>query len=92
MVGITNPAVDTSAYTSVGSMGVGHPALGQPVMNTNFPYPQPETWQPNRYDFKVVKVENGWTIGIGHKTWVCSTPQELGERMVAILVEERLDK
>lgn len=89
---VANNAVDTSAYTGVGSIGIGHPILGQPpVTNTNYPL-GPQHWQPNNYMFQVTKVENGWTIGIGNKQWICTTPQELGDRMVTILVEERLDK
>lgn len=91
-----NHAMDASAYNSIGSVGVGHPVLGHPVVNPNFPYPQrdivPETWMPNTYGFRVQKVENGWTISINGKQWICQTAQELGDRMVAILVEERLDK
>jgi hypothetical protein len=88
---VTNPAVDAAAYNSIGAMGVGYPLNQAPVINNNYPMP-PETWMPNTYGFKVVKVENGWTIAINGKQWICATPQELGDRMVAILVEERLEK
>lgn len=90
---LSNHTLDTAAYNTNSIQGFGaYPnASPAPVFNGNYPLP-PETWQPNIYGFKVCKVENGWTIAIDGKQWICATPQELGERMVAILVQERLDK
>lgn len=88
-MGLSNIAVDSAIYNSVGAMGVGYPPQ-PPVINTGY-MPGAE-WEPNTYGFKVVKVENGWTMAIGGKQWICQTPQELADRMVAILVEERLNK
>lgn len=91
----TNPVLDTAAYTTVGMnsiQGIGaYPAYPQPpVVNTM--YDPGHQYERNTYGFKVCKVENGWTIAINGKQWICATPQELGDRMVTILVEERLDK
>lgn len=84
-------AVDAAAYsTGTSSIGIGYPITQPSVVNTG--YMPGAAWEPNTYGFKVVKVENGWTISIDNKQWICQTPQDIADRMVAILVQERLSK
>lgn len=46
----------------------------------------------NMHHFHVKQCENGWTISYGGKEYVCNDVKEVGDRMVAILVQERLTK
>lgn len=86
---LSNSAVlDTAAYSAeANSIGLGYPL---PVANMGYTPGAP--YEPNTYGFRVTKVENGWTISIDGKQWICQTPQDIADRMVAILVQERLSK
>ena len=81
-------AVDAAAY-STGANSIG---LGYPLPVANMGYTPGAPYEPNTYGFRVTKVENGWTISIDGKQWICQTPQDIADRMVAILVQERLSK
>lgn len=86
---LSNHTLDSAAYsTGANSIGLGYPQ--SPVIDTN--YIPGQTFDIDTYNFNVRKVENGWTITIGARQWICQTPQELADRMVTILVQERLEK
>lgn len=46
----------------------------------------------NSYGFNFEEVENGWIIQFRGKKWLVEDLEELGQRVVAILVEYKLEK
>ena len=82
-----------SQYDNTASITLGatHTGIIQP--NTSY-FGQPSLAEAihNMHNFTVKQCENGWTISYSGKEFICSDVKEVGDRMVAILVQERLSK
>lgn len=46
----------------------------------------------NMYQFHFEEIENGWVIIYGGKKWMVADLEELSQRVVAIMVELKLEK
>lgn len=44
------------------------------------------------YNFNFEEIENGWVIIFGGKKWMVADLEELSQRVVAIMVEHKLEK
>lgn len=44
------------------------------------------------YSFHFEEIENGWVIIFGGKKWMVNDLEELSQRVVAIMVEHKLEK
>lgn len=44
------------------------------------------------YNFNFEEIENGWVIIFKGKKWMVTDLEELGQRVVAIMVEHKLEK
>lgn len=91
MTYITNnhPAMSSSNTTGLGA----YPStLGQ------IAYPQTEEIRPVRekLTFRVDTVENGYVLSYGYeglygKTYICETPQDLADRIIASMVTTKME-
>lgn len=82
---ITHPAMNSSN-------GSGFGAYTQSV------YPQTEDVRPvqSKMMFKVETVENGYVLCTGYeglygKTYICETPQDLADRIIASMVTTKME-
>jgi hypothetical protein len=60
-------------------------------------YPQVEECRPDGIHFEVETVENGYilryaTESFRQKTYICKTPQELSDRILASMVINKMEK
>lgn len=87
----THPAMNSITSTSGTGGLIG--AYQQSI------YPTTEDLRPTRDKvmFKVETVENGYVLCTGYeglygKTYICATPQELADRIIASMVTNKLEK
>jgi hypothetical protein len=79
--------------THTGSIGIAQPAV---ATHTGY-YPQVEQRNPDGTHFQVETVENGYILRCGmegyrFKTYICKTPQELSDQILASMVIDKMEK
>jgi hypothetical protein len=73
-------------------MSIGGSAYAQQA------YPQTEYRRPDGINFQVETVENGYILryapseGYPFKTYICKTPQELSDQILASMVINKMEK
>lgn len=93
MTYITNnhPAMNSSNTAGLGA----YPSTA----SVQLAYPQTEDVHPVRSKimFRVETVENGYILNVGHeglygKTYICPTPQDLADQIIASMVTQKMEK
>lgn len=89
-------ATQGSILGSLGNaVGIGsshsHISTQDAYMNAVSPQVMPQ-YSNNSHGFNFEEVENGWIIQFRGKKWLVEDLEELGQRVVAILVEYKLEK
>jgi hypothetical protein len=82
------------------SFSTAHTAAGLANAYTNVAqaYPQTEYSHPDGAHFHVETVENGYILRYGasegyrFKTYICKTPQELSDQILASMVINKMEK
>lgn len=83
-----------------------HPAMNSTIgaglgayTTTQAAYPQTEDVRPvhEKMMFRVETVENGYVLSYGYeglygKTYICETPQDLADRIIASMVTTKMEK
>jgi hypothetical protein len=78
---------------NTGSIGIGLSNAAQSYTT----YPQTEQRNPDGTHFQVETVENGYILryameGYRFKTYICKTPQELSDQILASMVINKMEK
>lgn len=92
---MTHPAMN-SVTTASGTGGL----LGAyPSTASQSYYPQTEEPRPvkDRISFRIDTLENGYVLSYGQngmygKSFICATPQDLADQIIASMVTEKLEK
>lgn len=94
---MAHPAMN-SITTSNGTGGLVGGAY--PTTLSQAYYPQTEEVQHpvrSKTMFKVETVENGYILNVGHeglygKTYICPTPKDLADQIIASMVTQKMEK
>ena len=80
-----------SLGNAVGIASHSHASAQDAYMNAASPQIMPQ-YINNSYGFNFEEVENGWIIQFRGKKWLVDDLEALSQRVVAILVEYKLEK
>lgn len=89
MTFIAHPAMNNTSGVTLGAY---------PTTAAQLAYPQTEDVRPvhEKMMFKVETVENGYVLCTGYeglygKTYICETPQDLADRIIASMVTTKME-
>ena len=90
-------ALTGSVLGSLGqAVGIGRSdqldAFNQAMAQQNSVGYTPPSTQAPMYNFNFEEIENGWIVRFGAKKWMVADLEELSQRVVAIMVEHKLEK